>query len=79
VQGVWYRASAQRKAQELRLSGWVRNEADGSVSVEVQGAEPELTAFRAWCRRGPQHAQVERVKTEPCPPLADSQEFIVQR
>ena len=37
VQGVWFRESAKKKAGELNISGWARNEADGSLYVEVQG------------------------------------------
>jgi acylphosphatase len=79
VQGVWYRASAQRKAQELGLSGWVRNEADGSVSAEAQGPEEQLEAFVAWCRQGPPHAAVERVAIEKLAALSSGQSFVVQR
>lgn len=59
VQGVFYRASAARKAQELGLTGFVRNEPDGSVYLEAEGDEQTLNAFEAWCRQGPPAARVE--------------------
>lgn len=37
VQGVGFRYHATYKARELELTGWVRNEDDGSVEMEVQG------------------------------------------
>ena len=37
VQGVFFRASAQQKAVELELSGWVRNNSDGSVEILAEG------------------------------------------
>ena len=37
VQGVFYRATTKSVADDLRLTGWVRNEADGSVSIIAQG------------------------------------------
>ena len=37
VQGVGFRYQAQNAARQLGLTGWVRNEFDGSVSMEVQG------------------------------------------
>lgn len=40
VQGVGFRWKARSVADSLRLTGWVRNEYDGSVSMEVQGDEP---------------------------------------
>ena len=62
VQGVFFRASAQRAAQELGLAGTARNEADGSVAIEVEGPDGQVDEFVAWCRRGPSHARVERVE-----------------
>ncbi len=39
VQGVGFRYRAKYMAQSLGLTGWVKNEWDGSVSMEVQGRE----------------------------------------
>ncbi|MFT5264571.1 MAG: acylphosphatase [Polaribacter sp.] len=64
VQGVWFRASTKRKADELGLVGMVKNEKDGSVYVEVQGTEAALNDFRTWCSVGPELAQVEKVIIE---------------
>ncbi|TCJ12430.1 acylphosphatase [Flaviaesturariibacter flavus] len=62
VQGVFYRASAQEQAEALGLSGWVRNCPDGSVEALVSGTEDQVAAFIAWCRRGPEKAQVQEVQ-----------------
>lgn len=78
VQGVWYRASAQQQAEKLGLSGWVRNEDDGSVGAEVQGAEGSLEAFIEWCWRGPQQAEVKQVEIEEQPVQVGSQGFLVR-
>ncbi|MCB0589508.1 MAG: acylphosphatase [Phaeodactylibacter sp.] len=78
VQGVWYRASARRKAEELSLSGFVRNEADGSVYAEAEGDEEALQAFVRWCKQGPEMARVEKVDVEEAP-LRGSELFEVQR
>ena len=61
VQGVWFRASAQDKARELDLSGWVRNAADGSVEIHAEGADESLDHFVLWCRQGPPAAEVSHV------------------
>jgi acylphosphatase len=64
VQGVWYRGSAQQKARELGLKGYVRNLPDGSVYAEAEGDEEALAAFVAWCWQGPPLAKVEQVALE---------------
>ena len=61
VQGVGYRAACCQKARELDLNGWVRNQADGSVQVQAEGASNKLTELRLWCERGPQGAGVHSV------------------
>lgn len=62
VQGVGFRYSAQRVALELRLSGWCRNLADGSVEVCACGDYAGLEQLHAWLRRGPPAATVTRVE-----------------
>ena len=42
VQGVGFRYTARHLAQSIGLSGWVRNEYDGTVLMEVQGREPMI-------------------------------------
>lgn len=64
VQGVWYRASTLRKAAELGLSGFVRNEPDGSVYVEIEGPEAMLNQMVDWCKQGPEQAIVTVVEVE---------------
>jgi acylphosphatase len=77
VQGVWYRASTQQKAQELGLTGWVRNEPDGSVLAEAEGTANQLADFAAWCHQGPTHARVSGVaKTDISPVGSTSFEII---
>jgi protein-L-isoaspartate(D-aspartate) O-methyltransferase len=62
VQGVFYRASAAREGERLRLKGWVRNERDGSVSLLLQGSPDSVDAMLAWCRVGPPAAHVDRLE-----------------
>jgi len=67
VQGVYYRASAAREGERLRLQGWVRNERDGSVRLHAQGPAEAVDAMLAWCRVGPPAAHVDRVQVEDVP------------
>jgi acylphosphatase len=61
VQGVGYRQACCNRARELRLAGWVRNLADGSVEVEAEGSRHDLAELRIWCERGPTSAHVTSV------------------
>ena len=61
VQGVGYRAACSLRAQDLGLSGWVRNRPDGSVEIEAEGYPQELTELRLWCEKGPAGATVSSV------------------
>ncbi|HJV87846.1 MAG TPA: acylphosphatase [Noviherbaspirillum sp.] len=61
VQGVGYRASFERQARALNLSGWVRNRTDGSVEAMVNGSPDAIEKIIAWAGRGPAVAQVREV------------------
>lgn len=61
VQGVFFRASTQREAKRLGLTGWVRNRNDGAVEMCVEGDEDDLKDIIAWAHRGPTAARVEKV------------------
>lgn len=61
VQGVGYRWSAREEARRLGLSGWVRNEVDGAVTLAVAGPPEAVEALRRWCLEGPARARVERI------------------
>lgn len=61
VQGVFFRAYARDRAEMLRLKGWVRNQADGTVEALVEGDSGRVQEFIEWCRHGPSSARVEQV------------------
>lgn len=64
VQGVFYRARAQKKANDLGLAGWVKNNPDGSVTACAQGPENKIKDFIEWCKKGPDSADVKEIKSE---------------
>lgn len=78
VQGVWYRGSTKRKAEELGLKGFVRNQPDGSVYAEVEGEEANLKSLIKWCKEGPPLAKVETVLVEEAS-LKNFQNFWIER
>lgn len=68
VQGVSYRASAQREARRLGLRGYACNLADGRVEVVACGSAENLGQFEQWLQRGPALAEVHAVQPEPLEP-----------
>jgi len=62
VQGVFFRASAQREARRLGLTGFVQNRRDNGVELVAEGNEDELRELLAYCNRGPSAARVDRVE-----------------
>jgi len=64
VQGVFFRYSAAKEARNFGLTGFVRNEKDGTVLIEAEGEEENLKKFIAWCYKGPSLADVEDVSYE---------------
>ena len=67
VQGVGFRYYTVKKANELNLTGFVRNRPDGSVYVEAEGDAGALEFFIAWCNKGPDWARVSRVDKQYMP------------
>lgn len=64
VQGVTYRASTRRAANERGVDGWVRNLADGRVEAVFEGPADDVESLVEWCHDGPSRARVEAVTTE---------------
>lgn len=61
VQGVGFRDATVRRARDLGLQGWVRNEPDGTVRVHAEGAPEHVAQLEAFLHTGPRGAHVERV------------------
>ena len=64
VQGVYFRAFTRNQARLLGLNGWVRNEYDGSVSLEAEGPRETLERLLGAVRRGPSGARVDHVSAD---------------
>lgn len=63
VQGVYFRAAAQREARRLGVTGWVKNRNDGSVELLAEGDEDAIKELAGWAQRGPSAARVDHVDT----------------
>ncbi len=67
VQGVGFRYSALNAALKLGVSGWVRNEYNGTVTALCEGDASSVDAFARWCRKGPPSAHVTDVEIKTVP------------
>jgi acylphosphatase len=61
VQGVGFRYNTLQIAQELRVTGFVRNRSDGTVEIVAEGSDDQLNELIDWVHRGPSGAQVTQV------------------
>lgn len=61
VQGVYFRAAAQREARRLGITGWVRNRPDGGVDLLAEGEEDAVKELASWANHGPSAARVDSV------------------
>ncbi|WP_373522320.1 acylphosphatase [Aquiflexum sp.] len=59
VQGVFFRKSTQQKAVTLGIKGWVKNDTDGTVVLEMEGDIRAIQEMENWLREGPPMAKVE--------------------
>jgi len=76
VQGVGFRYTARALVQSLGLTGWARNEDDGSVTIEVQGREPMINKMLVGLNRG-MFIKIEWIDTEEIPVVNDEKGFSV--
>ena len=62
VQGVFFRDSTRREAEQRGVAGWVENRADGAVEAVFEGPADDVEALVEFCRSGPARAEVGDVE-----------------
>ncbi len=67
VQGVWFRVTTKKVADEMEVKGFVKNKNDGTVYIEAESDTKTLMKFTRWCHQGPTGAQVEQVSVNEAP------------
>lgn len=77
VQAVGFRWRAMQAAQLYGATGWVRNEYDDSVSMEIQGTERQIDDVIAALDRG-SYIVIERMEVKQLEPVADENGFRVK-
>ena len=71
VQGVGFRFTAKYLAQSLGLTGWVENEYDGTVLMEIQGREQLIFELMKGLNRS-NFIQIDWIDTEDIPVIQES-------
>jgi acylphosphatase len=61
VQGVFFRKYSQEKAQELKITGWVKNLQSGNVEMCIQGKHDHCQEMIKWCHKGSPFSHVSSV------------------
>lgn len=77
VQGVGFRYRARYAAESLRLTGWVCNEEDGTVSMEVQGDEASIDRMLQMLQQD-RYIDIVDMDTKNLVPLEDERSFEVR-
>ncbi len=62
VQGVGFRYSALKKANELGVTGWIKNRIDGKVETIIEGDEERISQMVSWIKKGPIQSKVTEVE-----------------
>lgn len=68
VQGVFFRDSVRRLAQERSVAGWIRNTGEGAVEAAFEGEPAAVEALIEFCRQGPERARVHGVEVSEAEP-----------
>lgn len=78
VQGVGFRMFVRQQAVMNDITGWVMNMEDGTVTMELQGAEPAVEAVFAAMRAGNYFIRVERLDIEEREPVDGERDFSIK-
>ena len=78
VQGVGFRWFVEREARTLGISGWVRNNSDGSVEVLASGTQEQLFSLRSRLQQGPGASRVDNVEEAEAKPIAGLNTFRIE-
>jgi acylphosphatase len=72
VQGVFFRKGCADEARARGVAGFVQNMPDGTVEAAFEGAEADVDAMVAWCRRGTDWAEIDSVEVTEEQPKGDT-------
>lgn len=61
VQGVFFRMETKQVADSFNVSGWVKNNRNGTVEAVFEGEKAAVHSVVEWCRKGPPNSKVSSV------------------
>ncbi|TAN44174.1 MAG: acylphosphatase [Candidatus Methanoperedens sp.] len=79
VQGVFFRSGTKKIADELHLTGWVRNKDDGRVEAVFEGDKEIVDKMVEWCRKGPDYADIKDIQVISEKYIGEFKDFSVRR
>lgn len=77
VQGVGFRMFVQQTALKLLVTGWVKNESDGSVSMEIQAEPQVLDKLIATIKKGNGYSRVLEMTSEDLEVVKGENRFVI--
>jgi acylphosphatase len=77
VQGVFFRIETKKQADVLDLTGWVKNNNDGSVRCLIEGDKDKLEKLINWCKIGSDSAKVNNIEVEWLPYQGEFKELVI--
>ena len=78
VQGVGFRYFVQEKAREYNICGWVRNNPNRTVEIEVEGHPNQLEVFIDFIKLGNGHSRVDDMRISEIEPTREFLGFQVR-
>jgi len=78
VQGVYYRGSTRRQVMKIGgITGWVKNQEDGTVRLTAEGSPEKLQELMDWCNSGPPMAIVTSINIQHEKPTGEFHNFTI--
>ena len=78
VQGVGFRYTASQCASKVGVTGWVRNDYDGSVEMEVQGTDIQINTLFEMIKNSSNYIDIENIEKEAIPVIKDDEGFEIR-
>lgn len=77
VQGVGFRMFVRQTAISMKVTGWVKNESDGSVSMEIQADPQVLDAFIERLKKGNGYSKILKLESKELEVVKGERKFVI--